>query len=52
LKRGILTPAEVVHHLVEVKEQWNLRLVLSNLESVCHGCHNREHKTSPRGRKL
>ncbi|WP_328031817.1 HNH endonuclease signature motif containing protein [Halalkalibacterium halodurans] len=47
LKRGILKRADVVHHLIEVKEDWNRRLDLEILESLCHGCHNAEHKGSP-----
>ncbi|MGP9043354.1 HNH endonuclease [Cytobacillus kochii] len=34
---------------MEVKEDWNRRLDIDNLESVCHVCHNREHKGTPRG---
>ncbi|WP_349773490.1 HNH endonuclease [Alkalihalophilus marmarensis] len=51
LKRGVLKPANVVHHLVEVKEDRNLRLSIDNLESLCHGCHNREHKRGTPGVK-
>ncbi|MGM8213558.1 HNH endonuclease [Virgibacillus sp. W0430] len=47
--RGHLVMANVVHHIVEVKVDWSLRLDLGNLESLCHSCHNREHKTAPRG---
>lgn len=49
VKRGILKSANVVHHIIEVKEDWNQRLLLSNLESLCHSCHNAHHKTAPRG---
>lgn len=49
LKQGKLTKAKIVHHIKEVKDYWELRLVLENLESTCFPCHNREHKTSPRG---
>ncbi|KMJ55222.1 hypothetical protein AB685_28400 [Bacillus sp. LL01] len=49
LKRGVLKPANVVHHLVEVKEDWNRRLDLEILESLCHKCHNSEHKRVPPG---
>nr|WP_279388960.1 HNH endonuclease [Baia soyae] len=34
----------VLNHIVEVKEDWNKRLELSNLQSVCNACHNRIHK--------
>lgn len=49
LKKGILKVANVVHHIVEVRDDWSLRLVLENLESLCHSCHNGHHKTAPRG---
>ena len=47
--KGIIKKANVVHHIVEVKDDWNQRLSLSNLESLCHSCHNNHHKTGPRG---
>ncbi|WP_237475755.1 HNH endonuclease signature motif containing protein [Virgibacillus salexigens] len=49
LKQGILRHAQVVHHLVEVNVDWELRYDLNNLESVCHACHNREHNRRPPG---
>lgn len=49
LKQEILKRADVVHHIVEVKEDWNKRLELSNLESLCHRCHNAIHKQIPPG---
>lgn len=49
LREGVLASADVVHHLVEVRDDWSKRLDLDNLESVCHGCHNVEHKAYPRG---
>lgn len=48
LQSGVLEPARIVHHIVEVKDDWTKRLDLDNLESLCHSCHNRHHKqTSP-----
>ncbi|PXW88809.1 5-methylcytosine-specific restriction protein A [Pseudogracilibacillus auburnensis] len=41
---GHLVKADVVHHIVEVKTDWDQRLELDNLESLCHSCHNKEHK--------
>ncbi len=40
-----LTPVDIVHHIVEVKEDWSLRLTLSNLQSVCVSCHQSIHRT-------
>lgn len=36
--------ADMVHHIVEVKDNWSKRLELSNLVSLCHSCHNKIHK--------
>ncbi|TWK49239.1 hypothetical protein CHCC20347_1522 [Bacillus paralicheniformis] len=33
----------MVHHIVEVKQDWSKRLDLSNLESLCNACHNKVH---------
>lgn len=49
---GQLVRGDVVHHIIEVKDDWSLRLVLSNLETLCHSCHNREHKSPPRHDKI
>lgn len=38
-----LNPTELIHHIIEVKDDWDLRLVLSNLQSVCMSCHNKIH---------
>lgn len=49
---GHLVRADVVHHIIEVKADWEQRLNIDNLESLCHSCHNREHKTTPRPQKF
>lgn len=38
--------ADVVHHIVEVTQDATLSLTLSNLESICHSCHNKHHKSA------
>ena len=45
LKKGELQRAQVVHHIVEVKVDWDKRLDLDNIESLCYACHNRHHKS-------
>ncbi|MTI95192.1 MAG: HNH endonuclease [Firmicutes bacterium] len=42
LRHGRLTKAVTVHHIKPLLEFWELRLELSNLESVCLPCHNRK----------
>ncbi|KUP32855.1 HNH endonuclease [Bacillus halotolerans] len=43
LKDHCFTPADMVHHIVEVKEEWAKRLDLDNLVSLCNACHNKVH---------
>lgn len=38
-----ITPADVVHHIKELADYPKLALTLSNLESLCHSCHNYIH---------
>lgn len=45
LKRKVIEPARVVHHIQEVKENWSKRFDIKNLESLCHACHNKHHKS-------
>jgi 5-methylcytosine-specific restriction endonuclease McrA len=35
---------EVVHHIIPIKERWDLRYDLSNLVCLCDACHSRVHK--------
>lgn len=41
LKEGRITPADMVHHIVPIKTNWQLRLALSNLISLCNRCHSK-----------
>lgn len=53
LSKKRFTNAEMVHHIVEVKDDINLRLELSNLESLCNSCHNKRHnRHENRGKKI
>ncbi|CUB15740.1 hypothetical protein BN2127_JRS3_00490 [Bacillus safensis] len=36
LKQDRVVPAVMVHHIVELKQDWNKRLDLNNLESMCN----------------
>ena len=40
LRKGLYTEADVVDHIVEVKDDWDKRLDQNNLEPLCHACHN------------
>lgn len=44
LERKIYTKATLVHHIEEVSKVPEKRLVMSNLWSACHTCHERHHK--------
>lgn len=37
------TPAVLVHHIVPVADNPNLKLVLDNLQSLCVACHEKIH---------
>jgi 5-methylcytosine-specific restriction enzyme A len=43
LQKGVLTPAEVVHHIHHLQDHSEQALDESNLQSVCAVCHNRLH---------
>lgn len=40
---GIPVPADTVHHIEHLKDNWERRLDPTNLVSVCRTCHNRLH---------
>jgi 5-methylcytosine-specific restriction protein A len=42
LEERKLTKADVVDHILPIKLFWHLRLVLSNLRSLCHSHHNQK----------
>jgi len=39
LKKNIIKQAEMVDHIVPIQINWSLRLVKSNLQSLCNRCH-------------
>jgi len=39
LEHKHITPATEVDHIIPIRVRWDLRLVLSNLRSLCHRCH-------------
>ncbi len=43
LRRGLVTPANTVHHKVELRKDISKAFDLDNLESICPSCHNKEH---------
>jgi 5-methylcytosine-specific restriction enzyme A len=43
LERGRLTPAQMVHHDIALREDRGQALTLDNLISLCHACHARAH---------
>lgn len=42
--------ATSVHHIIKIKESWDLRLDLNNLKSLCEKCHKQEDMKSTRRR--
>jgi 5-methylcytosine-specific restriction endonuclease McrA len=43
LKHKKITPADMVHHIVELKDDKSKALDEDNLISLCNPCHNKEH---------
>lgn len=43
IKNNIIRKADMVHHIVEVKIAWHLRLYQDNLISLCNPCHSKVH---------
>lgn len=43
--------AQMVHHIIPVKERPDLALELSNLRSLCNSCHAEEHPEKRTGKR-
>ena len=41
--KGVISYADIVHHIVELKEDNSKSLDINNLISLCSGCHNKIH---------
>ncbi|MDE3838650.1 HNH endonuclease [Bacillus methanolicus] len=48
LKRNEFVRGDIVHHIIEIKDDWDKRLDEDNLEVLCHKCHNRIHNQKKR----
>ena len=42
LRNGLYTQADVIDHIVELRDDYSRRLDQSNLEPLCHDCHNKK----------
>ena len=42
-RNGLIVPATIVHHVIEVRDSIDHRLDLDNLVSLCQSCHSRLH---------
>lgn len=49
LELSIVNPAQVSDHIIEIRDDWDKRLDPTNLQSLCHSCHNT--KTAKERRK-
>jgi 5-methylcytosine-specific restriction protein A len=43
LRRGVIEPADAVHHKEHLQDHLEKALDPENLESLCNACHNEEH---------
>lgn len=48
-ERGLVEPAEEVHHILPRREYPDLAFVMSNLRSLCRPCHRRHDAGGGRG---
>lgn len=49
LKNKNIVGQDVVHHIEEVKENWDKRYDINNCICLCHGCHNEIHAMIKKG---
>lgn len=52
LGAGIVRPANVVDHIVELRDDWDKRLDEDNFMSLCHACHNKKTANERKRRTL
>ncbi|MEC6747344.1 HNH endonuclease signature motif containing protein [Marinilactibacillus sp. XAAS-LB27] len=50
-RRGITTRGNIVHHIVEAREDLTLFWNEDNLEVSCDSCHNKDHPERSGGKK-
>lgn len=55
LRKGYVNPVKkgqrfYVHHIIELKDDWEKRLDINNLETVCAECHLESHRGQRRKR--
>jgi len=48
---GKAKPVEEIDHIVEIKDDWSLRLTYSNLQSLCGACHRKKTQAERRKRQ-
>jgi 5-methylcytosine-specific restriction enzyme A len=48
--RGLTVVADIVHHVVDRLLAPAMAYSWTNLESLCHGCHNKEHGKRRQGK--
>ncbi len=50
LEHDDVVKGDVVHHIIEIKQDWEKRFDIDNLILLCHACHAKKH-TEKGGRK-
>ena len=50
-EHGELKEADLVHHYVETRDDWDKRLDIDNLISLCNTCHSQVHSKPQQNRK-
>ncbi|CAJ1808703.1 hypothetical protein COOFOMLJ_01597 [Aeromonas veronii] len=39
---GIITPAKICDHIIEIEDDYNKRFDSKNLQALCQACHNKK----------
>lgn len=52
LRQKRITKADMVHHIVEVKDDLTKALTLENLVSLCNPCHNKQDHGSKKSKNV
>lgn len=51
LELGLIRKADVVDHIIEIRDDYEKRLDETNLMSLCHSCHNKKTAKEKKKRK-
>lgn len=50
-EKGVIRPAQIADHRIELKDDWYRRLDENNIQAMCYACHNRKTREEKAKRK-